>query len=740
MTISDHFHAIIYCGIGLMALILSYWVYRRLPIAKSDSNLGYLCGYIDNGVTAYLNAQRSLSLAIVGGMAAVPFLYGFRHSEFFILSAIFLTGAASTAVLSWVAVRISTRGAMAVLTELESDTGNIGKTSMKAGTGVGIAVASISLLAVVAWTSLFRHHFLNFYGSVSADSGDMLIVLAFALGGLVQALISRISGGLFFQMSDLASKTVGNLEFDLGENTFKNAGSLSRYIGMHVGKVATAASGAFETFSTSVAVCVMILIAIGLQFPNVPVHQGILVILHLTAIGVFSSLIGLLGATFLRRRISSPFGLFSLAYLISVVLIQTICYFLLYEQGLVHWSALVSIGLGLIVGLLGIGLAYFFTAKQSAQAEGTANSALNGALHVILSGISRGLLATVLMGIVAITVALIVFDEGQGSTLLLDGMFNISLAALAIVLPIGPLTGFAGVAGISATAAGMSATLGYTENPRRPIAKIDADGNTISTAVDTIFAAATVFTGFPFVMIYIRKIRYWIGRILETGLSDFHHGHFANSAAHPHQIDHMARFTTGNVISLYELNILNPDIIGGMVLGGIAVFLTTALILHFLLRGSRELIGIIRSELRQNPGIWEGEALPDYTRFVTIAARYAHRNLIWLLGICAVCPIGVGLWWGVPGVTGFLMGLIGIGFLFTLFFTVTGGLWLAARHRFSMMDSELGSPIHINLTVGEGMGTIFRDALAPILSGALKLMALICILSAGVAILGGFLF
>ncbi len=605
------------------------------------------------------------------------------------------------------------------------------------------------MAAVVVLTALFHNSFFNIqfaashtlqhaqstahHATIAEDISDMVVVIALGLGALVQTLITRITGGVFYQISDMAARSVGTLEFDMGENSFKNPGSLSRYIGVHVGRVASHAANVFETFLTSIAIVIIITIAVTVKYPGIPAHQEILVLLHIVAIASAAALVSLIAIRYLPK-VKDPTILFVIAYLIFAALTGAGTYFLLFKNQLMLPGAMSSVLFGLLLGLIGIGISYGFSRRQSRSVQHGIQSGDAGVLQVIIGSLSKGMFASVIITVIIVFVVLLSYDRIGGSEVLLRGVYDIVLVAVSAVFSLGILSAFNAMALMSEAVLGMSTILGYPEQTKQWSREADSEGSAISTAVDTILLMTAAITSFSFVVIYIRKSKYWISHLVSNGVTKFGHRTFTDIIGHPVHT-HTGSLTTHRVIELYNLNVINPDILGGIFLGGCAAFLISGSILILILKGAAQLINAIRGELHDNQAIWDGKALPDYAKFVMIGAKYSRKYLLALIAQCAIFPLISGLFWGVSGVSGFLLGMIGTGFLLSFLYVSAGGIWVAARKAHSLTNSDTSSPIHINLTVGEGIGAIFKEALAPLLSAAIKLMSLISLASAGLALM-----
>ena len=97
---------------------------------------------------------------------------------------------------------------------------------------------------------------------------------------------------------------------------------------------------------------------------------------------------------------------------------------------------------------------------------------------------------------------------------------------------------------------------------------------------------------------------------------------------------------------LLSLSLDNPNVLIGMLLGGMLPFIFAALTMNAVGRSAAKMIEEVRRQFREIKGLLEGEAEPDSARCVAISTQSAIREMI-IPGVLAVLA---------PVLTGFLLG------------------------------------------------------------------------------------
>jgi K(+)-stimulated pyrophosphate-energized sodium pump len=178
------------------------------------------------------------------------------------------------------------------------------------------------------------------------------------------------------------------------------------------------------------------------------------------------------------------------------------------------------------------------------------------------------------------------------------------------------------------------------------------------------------------------------------------------------------------------INIAEPVVFIGFLIGGGLIFLFSALLIRSVNRAAFKMIGVVRRQLRI-PGIMEGTKTPDYAECVDVSTRAAQRELLPLGIIAVLTPIVVGFLLGATALGGFLAGIILAGQLMAVFMSNAGGAWDNAKKYIE--EGHYGgkrSEPHKAAVVGDTVGDPFKDTAGPALNPMIKVVNLVALLAA----------
>ncbi|MEK6249680.1 MAG: sodium/proton-translocating pyrophosphatase, partial [Planctomycetales bacterium] len=179
----------------------------------------------------------------------------------------------------------------------------------------------------------------------------------------------------------------------------------------------------------------------------------------------------------------------------------------------------------------------------------------------------------------------------------------------------------------------------------------------------------------------------------------------------------------------------NPKVLIGVFLGAMSTFLFCAMTMKAVGRAARGMVEEVRRQFRENPGIMDYTAIPDYATPVEISTKAAQREMILpsLLGL--VMPLVVGLLLGVGGVMGLLVGTLTCGFCLAIFMSNAGGAWDNAKKYIEAgAHGGKGTEAHKAAVVGDTVGDPFKDTSGPSLNILIKLMSMVSVVAAGLIV------
>ena len=190
-----------------------------------------------------------------------------------------------------------------------------------------------------------------------------------------------------------------------------------------------------------------------------------------------------------------------------------------------------------------------------------------------------------------------------------------------------------------------------------------------------------------------------------------------------------------SVVGLEAIDLLDPSVLVGMLIGALMPFLFSALTMGAVGRAAQDMVAEVRRQFQEIPGLREGkeDVKADYARCVDISTRGALREMI-IPGVTAVVvPIGVGLipFLGAEAVGGLLVGAIAAGALLAITMANAGGAWdNAKKYVEAGHHGGKGSESHRAAVVGDTVGDPFKDTSGPSLNILIKLMSIVSLVFA----------
>ncbi|MDR1321242.1 MAG: sodium-translocating pyrophosphatase [Gracilibacteraceae bacterium] len=582
----------------------------------------------------------------------------------------FLTGAAASALAGYVGMSITTRANARTTEAARSSLNKALGVSFRAGSVMGFSVAGLGLLGVSGL-------FMIFHNAETINS--------FAFGASAIALFARVGGGIYTKAADVGADLVGKVEAGIPEDDPRNPAVIADNVGDNVGDTAGMGADLFESYAATTIAGMLIGYSV---FSGSGVGEWLF--LAIGAVGILSSII----ASFFVRtgekanpqmalnqglwgtNILTAAGSFALVHLMLPPEHVTAS-----GQVITPNGVFIAIMCGLIVNIL-IGLiTEHFTSNQKKPAQSIAASAETGAATVLISGLAVGLKSTALP---VLTICAATYAAFQAA-----GVFGIAMAAMAMLSTAGIIVAIDSFGPVADNAGGIAEMAELEPNVRKTTDKLDAVGNT----------TAAVAKGFA------------IGSAALTALALFH--------------------AYAELAHIERIDILNSTTIIGLFLGAALPFLFSAYAMQAVGKAAFDMIGEVRRQFREIPGIMEGTGKPDYAACVDISTKAAIREMI-IPGLLAVLtPLAVGFLLGREALGGMLAGGTFAGFLMAVFMANAGGAWDNAKKYIEEgHHGGKGSDAHKAAVVGDTVGDPFKDTSGPSLNALIKVMGTISLIIA----------
>ena len=676
---------------GVVALLsLAFAINRRRFIYSHDQGtdeMKKLAGAIQDGAMAFLKKEYSW-LCVFVAIVAVALYFGLGEEGHGLSTAVcFVYGAISSAMAGFIGMRVATRSAVRTTEAAKTSLGKALTVAFSSGAVMGFTVVGLGLLGV----SILTWYFQPPAGSGSSSTDWIKPIFGFSFGASSIALFARVGGGIFTKAADVGADLVGKVESNMPEDDPRNPATIADNVGDNVGDVAGMGADLFESYVGAIIASMALALA--------TVGGNITVAFYpvaLATIGIIASMIG----TFVVRtndesKISSALtrGLLVASAIfvcgtVALALIPSIATELekaASAEGLWGitgaWAVTGAVWVGLLLGLLIGHITEYYTSEEKKPARQIAEQSETGTATNIIHGLAVG------MESCAAPMVLIAF--GTLAAYHLAGIYGVAIAAVGMLSTLGISLGVDAYGPVADNAGGLAEMSDCEPEVRQRTDKLDAVGNTTAAIGKGFAIGSAALTALALFFTYREEIK------AAKGVEDF------------------------------PIDLLNPDVIVGLFLGGTCAFLFSSMTMKAVGRAAQKMITEVR---RQLPGILSGENEPDPGTCVAISTEAALREMI-LPGVLAVAvPVAVGYFLGPAALGGLLAGALVTGVLFAIFMANSGGAWdNAKKYIESGVHGGKGSAAHKASVVGDTVGDPFKDTSGPSLNILVKLMCIVAL-------------
>ena len=544
------------------------------------------------------------------------------------------------------------------------------------------------------------------------------------------ALFARVGGGIYTKAADVGADLVGKVEAGIPEDDPRNPAVIADNVGDNVGDVAGMGADLYESYVGSIlSACSLGVIAFN-KIESVDRANAVAIPMLLAAIGVLASILGSLlvktgestdQSTLLKalRR-----GTNTSALLIAIIAFPIVWFILGSDFIGVYFAILAGLLAGVLIGFF----TEYFTSDTYKPTQNLADKSETGSATLIIGGLSLGMLSTAVPIIIIAICVMAAYAFSGGFVESTRGLYGIALAAVGMLSTLGITLATDAYGPIADNAGGNAEMSGLPPEVRQRTDALDSLGNTTAATGKGFAIGSAALTAMALLASFIEESKIWIGKF-DSGL-----GEGIDVAA-------ASKMTILNFVDWQQLNIMNPMLLGGLFIGGMAAFLFCAMTMKAVGRAAGSMVEEVRRQFQAMPGIMKGEEKPDYARCVAISTAGAQREMLVPSLLAIVIPVLTGLILGIPGVMGMLAGGLATGFVLATMLNNAGGAWDNAKKHIEngayggkKLADGSKNPTHAAAVIGDTVGDPCKDTSGPALNILIKLMSMVCIVFAPVFI------
>lgn len=703
-------------GLAIAGLAYAAWLRGQILAYETGTDrMREVWGWIRSGASAYLSRQfRTILIAIVvlsvllffsvylipptpeaievwGSNAALAIGIG--------RTVAFLMGSLFSYAVGYVGMSVAVAANVRVAAASRTSYSKALEVAYRSGTVTGMLTVGLGLLG---GTLIFL-----FYGISAPDA-----LLGFGFGGSLIALFMRVGGGIYTKAADVGADLVGKVEAGLPEDDPRNAAVVADLVGDNVGDCAGMAADVFESFEVTIVAAMILGIVLGtLEAAAGGGFNPFYLIFPLLArgVGVIASIVG----TYVVRTTDTErnaMGAMNRGFYLSaaIAVIGTLLIAFIYpNNGALDFRPFLAITAGVALAIALDRLTEYFTSTHFRPVRETSQASQTGSATNILSGLALGYESSVYAALVigASIFASVLIFRGED---LIAILYGVALTGIGMLTLTGNTISMDAFGPISDNANGIAEMSGLEPASRSVLDDLDATGNTTKAVTKGVAIGSAVIAAVALFGSFFADVQRAQDTITNQGVT--------------------------GVVRLEGINVAQPAVFIGLLIGGALPFLFSALTIRAVSRAASLIVNEVRRQLRI-PGLMEGRVMPDYARAVAISTTAAQRELVSLGIISVLSPVVVGFLLGVEALGAFLAGTILCGQLLAVFMSNAGGAWDNAKKYIEEGNyGGKGTEAHKAAVVGDTVGDPLKDTSGPALNPLLKVINLVALIVAPIVV------
>jgi len=695
---------------ALLAIAVGFYLARAVMAADPGTpKMQEIALAIQVGAAAYLKRQFKTIAVIIIPVAAVVFITSTaidKPGGVEALSATqsglwrtvaFILGCLASGLTGYIGMTLATRGN--VRTAAAAKTGSMADAltvAFRTGGVAGMFTVGLGLLGATLIIMIFQNT-------------SAVILIGFGFGGSLLALFLRVGGGIFTKAADVGADLVGKVEAGIPEDDPRNPATIADNVGDNVGDCAGMAADLFESYEVTLVASIILGVA---AFRSIDANPalGLVFPVAARAIGVVASIFGVFavkaraGETNALKPINRGFLVAGILTLVGTLIVSVA--YVGNDFANAGWKCFGAVAIGLVLAQLISRLTEYYTGTHYAPVKEIAESAETGPATFVLSGTAYGLESAV-YAVIAIAIAIgtaLILGDGN----LQFSFYLVALTGMGMLATTGVIVSEDTFGPVSDNAAGIAEMSGeFHGEAAKIMVSLDAVGNTTKAVTkgfaigSAVIAAVALFASF-----------------IETAAKEL----FSSA------IIEEAEGTARGVFDLIPINVADPKVFIGLLIGGVVPFLFSALAIRAVGRTAGVVVQEVRNQFADGK-IMSGEKEPDYGPVIDICTTASLRELTTPALLAVLTPVIIGFGIDFKALAAFLAAVILVGQLMANYLSNAGGAWdNAKKYIEDGHHGGKGSDAYKAAVIGDTVGDPFKDTAGPALNPLIKVMNLVSLL------------
>ncbi|MBF0546567.1 MAG: sodium-translocating pyrophosphatase [Candidatus Riflebacteria bacterium] len=712
-------------GISLFGLyyawFLASWVLNK---DTGTDQMRVVSDAIKEGAEAFLARQNKTIgfLSILFGIAIflIAKYIGNSLEMAYTTTIGFILGAFCSGLAGYIGMYVSIRTNIRTASAARNSLNDALMIALRGGGVSGLMVVAMSLLGVGGLFGIIAA--LKGYPQVfwSIDSSNFaspeaaklichlpFVIVGYGFGASFVALFAQLGGGIYTKAADVGADLVGKVEAGIPEDDPRNPAVIADLVGDNVGDCAGRGADLFESTAAE-NIGAMIL---GVSLWNIFGFKGLMFPLVARAFGLIASVFGIRSVS--CKEDEDPMKALNRGYYLTAVLAMAGFALSVWWLLNANWNFLWCGMIGILTSLAFVYITQYYTEYKYRPVRDIAEASKTGPATNIIAGMAVAMECTAVPTIAISLAIYLSYKLGMNALPGVpgSGLYGTAVATMGMLSTCGYILAMDTFGPITDNAGGIIEMSQQPEEIRHRTDSLDAVGNTTKALTKGYAIGSAALAAFLLFSAYLDDV----GNLLKEKLGE-----------------NASKETLDKIwAAAHTIDLAKPEVFIGALIGGMMVFLFSALAIQAVSKAAQSVITEVRKQFKEKPGIMNGSEKPDYASCVDIVTVGALKAMIPPGAVVVFTPIIVGLLFkkvgmGAEVVGGLLMSGTISGILMATMLNNGGGAWDNAK-KFIEMGTHGGkrSEAHKAAVVGDTVGDPFKDTAGPSIHVLIKLLATI---------------